>query len=95
MVGRFRLGRYSLHSCRANRTHRVEFCNEGRVILSKFTDRIDMRFQYVSSAATNIAKTIARERKRLAEEKAKREAEGEAISVEQSVKLRMLKGATK
>ena len=63
--------------------------------MSRFTDRIDMRFSYTSAAATNIAKTIARKRKQLAEEAAKQKAEGEAISIEQSVKLRMLKGATK
>lgn len=34
--------------------------------MSRFTDRIDMRFAYTPATSTDIRKTIARERKRLA-----------------------------
>lgn len=61
--------------------------------MSKFTDRIDMRFQYVPAAATDVSKTIKREQKRLAEEKARYDAKAAAISVEQAVKVHVLKGA--
>lgn len=36
--------------------------------MSKFTDRIDMRFQYVPASKTDIRKTIAKELRRLAKE---------------------------
>ena len=42
--------------------------------MSKFTDKIDMRFDYVPSGKTDIRRTWAKERKRLAEEKVKQEA---------------------
>ena len=63
--------------------------------MSRYTDRIDMRFAYTPAAATDISKTIRREQKRLAELKAKQDAEAEAITVEQAVKVHVLKGATK
>ena len=61
--------------------------------MSKFTDRIDMRFLYSPSSATDIRKTFTRERKRLAELKAKQEAEAVAVAQEQVAKVRAIKGA--
>ena len=58
--------------------------------MSKFTDRIDMRFQYVPAAATNVAKTIARERRRLAAQAARVEAEAVAIKQEAVSKVRRI-----
>jgi len=52
-------------------------------------------FRYTPAASTDIRKTIRREQKRLAEEAAKQKAENEAISVEQFVKVHVLKGTTK
>ncbi len=46
--------------------------------MSKFTDRIDMRFEYIPAAKTDIRRSIARARKRLAEEEARKTAEAEA-----------------
>jgi len=57
--------------------------------MSKFTDRIDMRFPYVPAAATDIRKTWAKERKRLAEDKAKQE----AAEKEAQIKVRKIKEA--
>ena len=57
--------------------------------MSRFTDRIDMRFQYMPAASTDIRKTWAKERKRLAEEQAKRE----AAEAEANVKVRKIKEA--
>ena len=54
--------------------------------MSKFTDKIDMRFDYVPSGKTDIRRTWAKERKRLAEEKSKQE----AAVAEQSTKVRTL-----
>ncbi len=59
--------------------------------MSRFTDKIDMRFKYVPASKTNIAATIARERRRLAEAAAKQKAEAEAITIEQTLKLRALR----
>jgi hypothetical protein len=46
--------------------------------MSRFTDKIDMRFEYTHSSKTDIRRSIARERKRLDEERKRREAEAEA-----------------
>jgi len=55
--------------------------------MTRFTDRIDMRFQYTPASKTDIRKTFARELHRLAEEKRNREAdEAEAVG-----KVRKLK----
>ena len=95
MVGRFRLGRFSLPCCRANWTHRIEFaCYEGETILSKFTDRIDQRFPYATAAETAkpgyLAKRFATIIKERAAEKAKREAETEAVELEALKKVRRI-----
>ena len=58
--------------------------------MSKFTDRIDMRFAYTPASKTDIRKTIARERKRLADETA----QTNAAQAEASVKVRALKRTT-
>jgi len=55
--------------------------------MTKFTDRIDMRFHYMPAAGTDIRKTFARERKRLADERAKQE----AAEAEQGRKVRPMK----
>lgn len=59
--------------------------------MSKFTDRINMSFEYIPASKTDIRKSIARERKRLAEEKAKQD----AAEIEVLAKVRKLKEATK
>jgi len=59
--------------------------------VSKFTDRINMSFEYIPASKTDIRKSIARERKRLAEEKAKQD----AAEIEVLAKVRKLKEATK
>lgn len=54
--------------------------------MSRFTDKIDMRFDYVPSGKTDIRRTFARERKRLAELAEKQK----AAEAEQSTKVRTL-----
>jgi len=58
--------------------------------MSKYTDRIDMRFDYVPAASTDIRKTINRERRRLAELKAKEEAERMQREEEREAKVRRI-----
>lgn len=50
----------------------------------------DENFKHISYHATDVKKTWARARKRLAEEKAKREAESAAVKLEQSIKVRRI-----
>ena len=47
--------------------------------MSRFTDRIDMRFLYTPSSATDIRKTFNRIRRQLAEQKALEEAKPKAV----------------
>lgn len=61
--------------------------------MSKFTDRIDMRFLYTPSGQTDVRKTFNRVRRQLAEQKAKRDAEDAAVKQEQVAKVRGIKGA--
>ena len=68
--------------------------------MSKFTDRIDMRFSYTPAASTNVAATIRRERARLkavaeaeAKEKVEAAARQAAHDAEAMVKVRKIKGA--
>ena len=60
--------------------------------MSRFTDRIDTRFKYTPAASTDISVRIKRETKRLAEEKARKDAEAEATTIEQAIKVRALRG---
>ena len=53
----------------------------------------DEGFKYISYHATDVKKTWARERKRLAELKVAREAEEAAIALEVKHKVRAIKGA--
>jgi len=57
--------------------------------MSKFTDRINMHFAYTPASKTDIRRSIARERKRLADEKAK----AEATEKEAQMKVRKIKEA--
>ena len=51
----------------------------------------DEAFRHVDYHFTDVRRTWARERKRLAELKAAQDSEAKAISVEQAVKIRMLR----
>lgn len=53
----------------------------------------DEGFKHIHYNATDLHKTFARVRKEQAEKKAKAEAESAAITVEQAVKVHVLKGA--
>ncbi|MCR4299637.1 MAG: hypothetical protein NUV75_12985 [Gallionella sp.] len=48
-------------------------------------------FKYTPAASTDIRKTINKERKRLAELKAAQEAKAKATTVEQEIKVRVLR----
>ena len=52
----------------------------------KHAHRVNMQFVYVPAASTNVAKTIAKEKKRLAELKAK----AEAVEAEAQMKVRRI-----
>ena len=56
----------------------------------KHANKIDMTFSYTPAAATDIRKTIAREKKRLAEQAAKQKAALEAIEIEAQQKVRRI-----
>lgn len=58
--------------------------------MSKFTDRIDMRFKYTPAASTDIGATIRKEQRRLAEEKARQDAEAAALQNERDTKVRKI-----
>ena len=53
----------------------------------------DEGFKHIHYNATDLRKTFARVRKEQAEKKAKQDADAEAITVEQAVKVHILKGA--
>ena len=57
----------------------------------KHANKIDMRFEYTPAASTDIRKSIRREQKRLAEEKAKQEAIAQAEEAERERKVRSIK----
>lgn len=55
--------------------------------MSKFTDRIDMRFLYVPAASTDIRKTLNRVRRQIAKAEAAKQAEAEAAETEVRAKV--------
>lgn len=58
--------------------------------MSRFSDKIDMRFKYTPAAQTNVARTIARERRRLEELKEQQEAAAKAPLIDVSTKVRRI-----
>lgn len=65
--------------------------------MSKYSHRIKVAFSYTNAADSSkpgyLKAKFDRERKRLAEEAASQKAKDEAVSIEQSVKVHVLKGA--
>lgn len=58
--------------------------------MSKFSDKIDMSFEYVPAAQTDIRKTIRREQKRLDDERKKQqEADEEAARIVTTIAKRV------
>lgn len=59
--------------------------------MSKFTDRIDMRFKYTPAASTDIRVSIRRRQRELEEERLRLEAEAAAREEEKLAKVRSIK----
>lgn len=61
----------------------------------RFANKVDMTFSYTVAASTDIRKTIARHRKRIAEEKARSDAQAQAAAAqaeaEVTAKVRQIK----
>ena len=63
--------------------------------MSKYTDKIDMRFKYTPAAATDIRQSINREHRRLAALKAEQEARDAAESAKPRATVRKINEGTK